>query len=280
MNKTRANLAGNPSYWVMDAAYDSLNIYETVMNDFHAQAIIALNHRGAKQPKAGYDFDGTPVCSAGFKMTYWGHHHGINKFRCPHVLGKVDCPFGSAWCSSSNYGLVVKTKAKDDPRMFNTPHRGSSNWKQLYNQRTASERCFGRQKEHLGLDEIRHRGVEKVETHAYLCNIALLATVIAINTPEKANVAELQSICFNFWSYARFSIVSYVVIPSVWRKILLHQVIWNPLHGLIAVDACPRLIQNHLIQVGRQNAGGLTREIFNREYGSSPHSKFLRRIFP
>jgi ferredoxin len=64
-----------------------------------------------------------------------------------------------------------------------------SNWKQLYNQRTASERCFGRQKEHLGLDEIRHRGVEKVETHAYLCNIALLATVIAINTPEKANVA-------------------------------------------------------------------------------------------
>ncbi len=189
MNKTRANLAGNPSYWVMDAAYDSLNIYETVMNDFHAQAIIALNHRGAKQPKAGYDFDGTPVCSAGFKMTYWGHHHGINKFRCPHVLGKVDCPFGSAWCSSSNYGLVVKTKAKDDPRMFNTPHRGSSNWKQLYNQRTASERCFGRQKEHLGLDEIRHRGVEKVETHAYLCNIALLATVIAINTPEKANVA-------------------------------------------------------------------------------------------
>ena len=189
MNKTKAALAHNPCYWAMDAAYDSVDIYETVRNEHHAQAIIPLNHRGAKQPKAGYNFDGTPVCSAGFEMTYWGHHHGINKFRCPHVLGKVDCPFGSTWCSSSNYGLVVKTKVKDDPRMFNTPHRGSSNWKQLYNQRTASERCFGRQKEHLGLDDIRLRGIKKVITHVYLCNIALLATVMAVNIPESANVA-------------------------------------------------------------------------------------------
>lgn len=189
MNKTRTNLLNTPAYWVMDAAYDNMEIYETVKNDYHAQAIISLNHRGAKQPKAGYDFDGTPICSAGFKMTYWGHHHGVNKFRCPHVLGKVDCPFGSAWCSNSNYGLVVKTKVKDDPRMFNAPHRGSSNWKQLYNQRTASERCFARQKEHLGLNDIRHRGVKKVETHVYLCNIALLATVIAINTKAEAILA-------------------------------------------------------------------------------------------
>ena len=83
------------------------------------------------------------------------------------MLGKVDCPFGAAWCSSSNYGLVVKTKVKDDPRLFNTPHRGSSNWKQLYNQRTASERCFGRQKEHLGLDDIRLRGIKKVKNDGF-----------------------------------------------------------------------------------------------------------------
>ena len=66
MNKTKAALAHNPCYWAMDAAYDSVDIYETGRNEHHAQAIIPLNHRGAKQPKAGYNFDGNPVCSAGF----------------------------------------------------------------------------------------------------------------------------------------------------------------------------------------------------------------------
>ncbi len=66
--------------------------------------IIAMNKRGAKQPPVGFDWDGTPLCSAGYRMVYWGSCRGVNKFRYPHVMGKCDCPFGSAWCSDS---LVV-----------------------------------------------------------------------------------------------------------------------------------------------------------------------------
>ena len=185
------NLTSKPQYYLMDAGYDHKAIYELVRNDYQAQAIIPLNHRRGKEPKAGFDFDGTPICSAGYRMVYWGASNGVNKFRCPHVLGKCDCPFGSSWCSSSNYGLVVKTRVKDDPRLFCTPHRGTANWQKLYNKRTAVERCFSRLKEHLGLEKgLNVRGFTKVLSHVYLCAITMIASVIALNiTQKKLNAA-------------------------------------------------------------------------------------------
>ncbi len=181
VKKARANLVKEPSYYLMDSAYDSVDIYKEIMNDYHGRAIIPLNLRGAKEPREGFDFDGTPVCSAGFRMIYWGCDNGFNKFRCPHVLGKADCPFGSNWCSDSNYGLVVKTSVKDDPRLFCNPHRGTKNWQKLCDDRTGAERYFSRSKEHLGLERPTLRGIKKIETHAYLCAISLLATVLTMN---------------------------------------------------------------------------------------------------
>ncbi|WP_366414810.1 hypothetical protein [Paenibacillus sp. GP183] len=58
--------------------------------------------------------NGTPCCSMGFAMTYWGVDADYLKLRCPHATGKVDCPLGMAACSSYNYGMVVKVDAKDD----------------------------------------------------------------------------------------------------------------------------------------------------------------------
>ena len=123
-NRFNNNGYNLPEYWTMDSGYDYNKIYEGIFHDYNAQAIIPINKRNAKQPPAGYyDFKGTPKCSAGHKMVYWGHYKGYNKFRCPHVLDKLDCIHGSAWCSDSNYGRVVKTKVKDDPRFISIPHR-------------------------------------------------------------------------------------------------------------------------------------------------------------
>ena len=78
--------------------------------------------------------------------------------------------------------MVVKTRVKDDPRLFSTPHRGTTNWQKLYNMRTYSERCFSRFKENLGLETgLNVRKITKVETHAYLCAITMIAAVIAVN---------------------------------------------------------------------------------------------------
>jgi len=110
-------------YWTMDSGNDVKEIYTEVHQNYDAQAIIPINKRNAKQPPAGfYDFKGTPICSGGHKMVYWGHYNGCN-FRCPHVLGKVECCHGSAWCSDSNYGRVVKTRIKDNQRFISILHR-------------------------------------------------------------------------------------------------------------------------------------------------------------
>jgi len=63
----------------MDSGYDSNYIYTAVKYGHKAQAIIPLNLRG---PKEGFDFDGTPICSAGYRMIYWGHDKDTSKFRC------------------------------------------------------------------------------------------------------------------------------------------------------------------------------------------------------
>lgn len=174
-----------PEYWVMDAAYDSQVLYELIRYTYHAQAVTPLNDRGAKEPKAGFSFNGTPICSAGFEMIYWGSDKQSNKFRCPHILGKCNCPFGSAWCSSSNYGMVVKTRIHDDIRLFTVPHRESENWNKIYNKRTGAERGFALLKEHLGLESgLRVRGIAKVLTHTQLSAVISLAAVIAVNQKD------------------------------------------------------------------------------------------------
>jgi IS5 family transposase len=176
------NLNSKPQYYLMDSGYDQKSIYELIRKNYKAQAIIPLNHRGAKEPPERLDWDATPICSAGYRMTYWGGSNGVNKFRCPHVTGKCDCPFGSSWCSDSNYGMVIKTRARQDPRLFTVPHRGTSNWKLLYNKRTGVERCFGRLKEYLGLETgLNVRGIQKVKTHIYLSVITMIASVVAVN---------------------------------------------------------------------------------------------------
>lgn len=52
--------------------------------------------------------NGTPRCTMGYDMVYWGADGEHLKFRCPHVVGKVDCPLGAAACSDSDYGMVLR----------------------------------------------------------------------------------------------------------------------------------------------------------------------------
>lgn len=190
LEQTAENTSSKIHYYLMDSGYDQYSVYSLIKDKCQGQAIIALNNRSAKQPKAGLDWDGTPICSAGYRMSYWGSYQGENKFRCPHMLSKCDCPFGSAWCSESNYGMVVKTRTKDDPRLFCTPHRGTANWQKLYNLRTHSERCFSRFKKNLGLETGLTVGkIKKVETHAYLCAITMIAAVIAVNQKNNTGLS-------------------------------------------------------------------------------------------
>jgi transposase, IS5 family len=104
-------------FFMLDAGYDQMKNYEVARN-IKAQAIIPLNLRNEKEPPAGITRKGTPCCSMGFPMTYWGQEKAYLKFRCPHATGQEDCPLGMATCSSSNYGMVVKINSQADLRRY------------------------------------------------------------------------------------------------------------------------------------------------------------------
>lgn len=74
-------------FFMLDAGYDQMKVYEAARN-VKAQAIIPLNPRGEKEPPAGMTTNGTPCCSMGFAMTYWGADGDYLKFRCPQPLLK------------------------------------------------------------------------------------------------------------------------------------------------------------------------------------------------
>lgn len=76
---------------MLDTGYDQMEKYEATRN-VKAQAIIPLNPRNEKEPPARITSKGTPCCSMGFSMTYWGQEKIHLKFRCPHATGQVNCP--------------------------------------------------------------------------------------------------------------------------------------------------------------------------------------------
>lgn len=116
-----------------------------------------------------------------YPLTYWGKDDDYLKFRCPHQTGKVDCPHETNWCSSSNYGYCLKVNYKVENRHFGYPHRGSQQWQLKYNKRSSIERCNGRLKECLNLDNIRSVGIKKTKVFALLNCISLVSGTIAIN---------------------------------------------------------------------------------------------------
>jgi IS5 family transposase len=175
-------------FFMLDAGYDQMKVYEAARN-VKAQAIIPLNPRGEKEPPAGMTTNGTPCCSMGFAMTYWGADGDYLKFRCPHATGKVDCPLGMATCSSSNYGMVVKVDAKSDLRRFSSPHRYTKRWKELYNERTSVERCNSRMKTYLTANDMHVWGIQKVTTHQYLNAIVLLVSALSASCMKNKTAA-------------------------------------------------------------------------------------------
>ena len=109
----------------MDSGYDYKSVYDAIINQFEAIPIIAYNQRGSRTAPEGLDDSLHPTCSGGNKLVYWGLDGDYMKFRCPHILGKCNCPHGSAWCSSSNYGYTLKINRKENPRQVGYPLRSS-----------------------------------------------------------------------------------------------------------------------------------------------------------
>ena len=150
-------------HFLADSAMDAGPIY-SLLNEKNISAIIDLNTRNLPKEKQGditFDKKGCPICPAGRKMTFngsWERNMSRRiKYRCSAKAKKSEPCHLETPCSTSNYGRTFYVKADDDLRLYPTIPRDSKEWKELYKQRTATERVNKQVLIDYGLENMKVR---------------------------------------------------------------------------------------------------------------------------
>jgi hypothetical protein len=139
----------HPKYMCLDSASDSLPIYQ-FFRQHNVIPVIDHNQRShSTDPAAGQEYidkDGIPVCACGMKMIPSGYdiQRCRKKYRCPLATGKIDACDHLDECSSSAYGRVKYVNDGDDIRAGGPLSYRSDKWKEIYKDRTSTERINDR----------------------------------------------------------------------------------------------------------------------------------------
>ncbi len=180
-----------PQAVIMDKGYDSQDNYRSVFSGYGAAPIIPIREREDAQLPDICNAKGTPTCSCGLSMVFWGRDGKYLKYRCPQAVGKGKC-VSRFPCSGSAYGYVLKLSIAQDPRRHPPVPRETKKWGRLYKLRSAVERVNSRVKGLLGLGHITLRGIAKVTVRSVLSLIVMLAA--AVGMAERHRLKELRSL--------------------------------------------------------------------------------------
>ncbi len=180
-----------PEAIIADKGYDSERNNEFIFVECKAAPIIPIREVKGMQMPDICNAKGTPLCSCGLEMTYWGRDGNYLKYRCPEAVGKAACK-SRFKCTSSPYGYVLKLPINDDPRRHPPVPRETKKWARLYRLRTAIERVNSRVKELLGLGRITLRGIGKVTVRSVLSLLVMLAA--ALGMARRHRLSELRAI--------------------------------------------------------------------------------------
>ncbi|MFH1485160.1 MAG: transposase [Chloroflexota bacterium] len=176
---------------IADKGYDSKSNCQLIYETYGAAPIIPLIERkGVEQPDI-CNAKGTPTCSCGLEMTFWGRDGNYLKYRCPQAAGKEVCQ-SRFRCTRSAYGSVLKLPIAGDVRRHPPVPRESKKWGRLYRLRGAVERVNSRLKGLLGLGQITVRGMPKVVVRSLLSLLAMLA--VAVGMAERHRLRELRTL--------------------------------------------------------------------------------------
>jgi IS5 family transposase len=169
----------NPKVVIADKGYDSQGNNKFIFAECRAAPIIPIREVEGMQMPDICNAKGTPLCSCGMAMMYWGRDGKYLKYRCPEAVGKEVCK-SRFKCTVSPYGYVLKLPIADDPRRHPPIPRESKKWQRLYRLRTAVERVNSRVKDLLGLAAITVRGKAKVTVKAMLSLLVMLAAGVGM----------------------------------------------------------------------------------------------------
>ena len=146
-----------PSVCIMDRGYDATTIYDECESRGIRPVIPLRETPFVKAGKAA-----PPMCEHG-TWTFAGSDakRGAAKYRCP----TGECSPASVWIKADRLHTLIP--------------RESDRWLDLYHQRGAVEREFGRLKHEWALLPLRVRRVERVALHVDLTMLAVLGTALA-----------------------------------------------------------------------------------------------------
>jgi hypothetical protein len=169
MHLTEQRLGFRPKYAAFDAAFDAFYIYEYFHSDDHDgfAAIPFVQHGGHKRT---FDPDGLPLCQAGLAMplksTFWSKtgriEHEKGRHACPLLFPEPtgqSCPIEHKQWPKGGCISVLPTCI--GARLRYQLDRDSGRYKQLYNQRTATER-INSQAVALGIERPRLRNQQAI----------------------------------------------------------------------------------------------------------------------
>jgi hypothetical protein len=171
MADTERRLGFRPRYGAFDAAFDAFYVYEYFHRDDlpldEAFAAVPLSKRGGKRRQ--FDEQGLPLCEAGLamplKLTFTCKttrvEHERGRYVCPLVFPKPtgkSCPI-----QHKNWpkGCVTTMATSVGARIRHQLDRDSAVYKEVYNQRTATERINSQAKE-LGIERPRLRNGQAI----------------------------------------------------------------------------------------------------------------------
>jgi len=157
-------LGHKPRFGAFDAAFDAFYVYDYFHSDDQPGfAAVPLVQRGLKNPQ--FDPDGLPLCPAGLAMPCRSTYQN-NRGLIPQQMGRYVCPLlwpepSSQTCPIDHKkwpkgGCQLKMGVSPGARLRYQLDRQSDTYKQVYRQRTATER-INSQAEALGIERPRLR---------------------------------------------------------------------------------------------------------------------------
>ena len=184
-------LGFRPKQFAGDAAFDAWHIYQPFA-EVGGMAAVPLNLRGHPAPKLGSN--GHRLCAQGLEMTPYSEFDNLTKgyraqvLRCPRLFSTAT----TGICHHKQFvkgGCVKQVNIEAGGQMRVQLDRESDEYKQLYKQRTASERINSQAKA-LGIERPKVRNgssVVNLNTLTYIViNARALQRVRNINAQARA----------------------------------------------------------------------------------------------
>ena len=169
MAATERRLSFRPHFGALDAAFDAFYVHEYFHSDLHQGfAAVPFVQRGGH--KRSFDPQGLPLCSANLPMPLKSTYHS-KKGLVEHQCGRYACPLRFPQTNGQSCpinhkqwnkgGCITSLPTSIGARLRYQLDRQSPLYKEVYKQRTATERINAQAKE-LGIERPRLRNQQAI----------------------------------------------------------------------------------------------------------------------